>query len=323
MSQQSCSACNDLREYAPEFVVNGVTDGVGEHLKQDEGLSGAEEHNDCEDLMDVNDCLIGNMQDVLDGYEVCDWKDFMGTFIGNLYETLKAMIYSTCGQWCAINYMYSGQTFHLGEETSGDAYIVAGKGVSFLLPHAGQVHLGDVSIDYLGGGMARGSGTYMFHKYDFTDADACGNFDNGSTMSVSASRKGNSYWGTTNDDSHEFVHGGELIAEFRIKKSAYPYIKGFLNGFGQETGTADYHARLLYFPSGTYAYGQHGWCNERTGVASADGMDNGHLVPEDWWYLQLRLTSATTFTLLLPGTRENYSPLYFFGMKINSDEIPC
>ena len=188
MSQQSCSACNDLREYAPEFVVNGVTDGVGEHLKQDEGLSGAEEHNDCEDLMDVNDCLIGNMQDVLDGYEVCDWKDFMGTFIGNLYETLKAMIYSTCGQWCAINYMYSGQTFHLGEETSGDAYIVAGKGVSFLLPHAGQVHLGDVSIDYLGGGMARGSGTYMFHKYDFTDAE--GNvLEDGTKLTLTISAK--------------------------------------------------------------------------------------------------------------------------------------
>ena len=99
MSQQSCNACNDLREYAPEFVINGVTDNVCEHLADNEGLSGADAHNDCDDLHDVNDCLIGNMDDELESFEICEWKDFMHQYIPNNYETLKAMICSMCGQW--------------------------------------------------------------------------------------------------------------------------------------------------------------------------------------------------------------------------------
>ncbi len=102
MSQQSCTACNDLREYAPEFVVNGVTDDVCSHLANNEGLSGADDHTNCDDLHDVNDCLIGNMDDEVEGFEVCDWKDFMHQYIPNNYETLKAMICSMCGLWCSL-----------------------------------------------------------------------------------------------------------------------------------------------------------------------------------------------------------------------------
>lgn len=104
MSQQSCSACNDLREYAPEFVVNGVTDNVCESLQANTGLNPNldTKHTDCEDLHDVNDCLVGNMDDEVEEFEVCDWKDFMHQFIPNLYETLKAMICAICGLWKAI-----------------------------------------------------------------------------------------------------------------------------------------------------------------------------------------------------------------------------
>ncbi len=104
MSQQSCSACNDLREYAPEFVVNGVTDNVCESLQANTGLNPNLEtkHKDCEDLHDVNDCLVGNMDDEVEEFEVCDWKDFMHQFIPNLYETLKAMICAICGLWKAV-----------------------------------------------------------------------------------------------------------------------------------------------------------------------------------------------------------------------------
>ena len=107
MSDTSCTACNDLREYAPEFVVNGVTETVGAHLMENEGLSGAEGHEDCEDLHDVNDCLIGNMVDELDAYDVCEWKDFMGAYIPNDYETNKAMIYAICGLWSKSNELCS------------------------------------------------------------------------------------------------------------------------------------------------------------------------------------------------------------------------
>lgn len=102
MSEKSCSACNDLREYAPEFVVNGVTDNVCENLGENRGLSAADGHTDCDDLHDVNDCLIANMDDELDAWEVCDWKDFMHQYIPNDYETNKAMICAICGLWNAV-----------------------------------------------------------------------------------------------------------------------------------------------------------------------------------------------------------------------------
>lgn len=103
MSSKNCSACNDLREYAPSFVLNGTTDAVCNNLGDNKGLSAAKNHTDCDDLHDVNDCLIGNMDDELDGFEVCEWQEFMHQLIPNMYETYKAMICSDCGQWDEID----------------------------------------------------------------------------------------------------------------------------------------------------------------------------------------------------------------------------
>lgn len=319
MSQQSCSACNDLREYAPEFVVNGTTDEVGEHLKNDEGLSGANNHTDCEDLLDVNDCLIGNMIDELDGYEVCDWKDFMAAFIGNMYETIKAMVYSTCGQWCAINSMYNGASFSIGEDTSGDAYAVAGKGVSFLLAGSGM-HAANLSLMYVAGGLLRGGGSFYFYNSNFTDAAACGNFDQGSDYRVSQSRLGNPVWGSTSGDGTFPASAGELICEFRIKKSAYPQVKQFITGFGRESDNGSFGVRAIVFSTGRYAYGQHGSCNSTTGAPDSAGYSSGHLVPDGWWYIQLRMSSCNYFPM---SEGHQYSPYYFMGIRMNADEIRC
>ena len=103
MSSKNCSACNDLREYAPGFVQNGTTDAVCTKLSQNKGLSGYDGHDDCDDLHDVNDCLIGNMDDELDSFEICEWPDFMHQLIPNMYETFKTLICSTCGQWGEID----------------------------------------------------------------------------------------------------------------------------------------------------------------------------------------------------------------------------
>ena len=101
MSNIDCGACNDLREYAPHFVQNGITDTECNSLKNDTGLnpSLATLQTDCEDLNDVNDCLVGRMDGELEAYEVCDWKKFMHKFIPNLYETIKGIICSICGLW--------------------------------------------------------------------------------------------------------------------------------------------------------------------------------------------------------------------------------
>lgn len=319
MSQQSCSACNDLREYAPDFVLNGTTDEVGEHLMNDDGLSAADGHTDCDDLMDVNDCLIGNMIDELDGYEVCDWKDYMAAFIGNLYETIKAMVYSQCGQWCAINTMFNGQTFSIGENVNGDAYAVAGKGVSFLLPHAGEERTTDLSLTYIAGGLVRGQGSFHFFKNNFTDEQACANFDNGSTSRISQARLGNPVWGSKNGDGTFPSSAGELICEFRIKRSAFPQVKDFFSGFGQESNGGGYSVRAIVFGAGRYAYGQHGPCNS-DGSPAAAGYDAGHLVPDGWTYIQIRQSSVISFAV---NEGSQFSPYYFMGMRMNADEIEC
>lgn len=319
MSQQSCSACNDLREYAPEFVLNGTTDDVGEHLKNDEGLSGANNHTDCEDLLDVNDCLVGNMIDELDGYDVCDWKDFMAAFIGNMYETIKAMVYSTCGQWCAINNMAAGTTFRIGENTSGDAYAVAGKGVSFLKPNSGQEWTSDIGMAHIAGGLMQVYGSYQYFNNDFTDEAACGNFDNGSTYRVSQSRKGNSVWGKLTGQTGFPPSAGELICEFRIKLSAFPQVKAFYTGFGRESNNGSYGVRLIPFTAGRYAYGQHGDCTS-DGSPGSSGYDAGHLVPNGWIYIQLRLSSCHYWNMF-EGAQ--YSPYSFMGIRLNLDNLEC
>lgn len=99
MSAIDCSACTDLKTYAPEFSINGVTDNVAASLKNNTGFNPALTvlHENCEDLNDANDCLIGRMGDEIKAYDNCDWKEFMGKFIPNLYEMLKADIMSQCG----------------------------------------------------------------------------------------------------------------------------------------------------------------------------------------------------------------------------------
>ena len=105
MSQVNCDACNDLRETSPEFVQNGVTETIATSLKNNTGLNPALTvlHDNCEDLNNINDCLIGRMDDELEAYDVCDWKAFMHKFLPNNYETLKAIIAGDCGQWTRMD----------------------------------------------------------------------------------------------------------------------------------------------------------------------------------------------------------------------------
>ena len=104
MSTIQCDACNELRNYAPNFVHNGTNEEVCASLMNNTGLNPGLTvlHDNCEDLHDVNDCLIGRMTDELDAYDVCDWQDFMKKHNSNLYETLKAMICNECGLWISL-----------------------------------------------------------------------------------------------------------------------------------------------------------------------------------------------------------------------------
>lgn len=100
-----CSACTDLKEFAPDFVQNGVTKTVCNSLKNDTGLNPTLTtlHNDCDDLDTANDCLIGMMDKEIEAYDVCDWKEFAHKFIPNLHQLTKAEICAICGLWTNVH----------------------------------------------------------------------------------------------------------------------------------------------------------------------------------------------------------------------------
>lgn len=218
MSQQSCSACNDLREYAPEFVVNGVTDNVCENLADNVGLSGAQNHTDCDDLHDVNDCLIGNMDDEVDGFEVCDWKDFMHQYIPNDYETNKALICALCGAWekieClteSINSLVTGRSFSFGSE-----YVRFPSGVSAA---------GDPPFQFSGNAFC----AYLTGGVNFTD----------------------SFYNTWCTDEDVLPTGGILMYEWRIPLCDSHGIQYVYNGNMQENdGGSGAHVHIYTYTAG-------------------------------------------------------------------------
>lgn len=103
MSERSCTACQELREAAPEFVTNGVTEKVCESLADDKGFDADNGHDDSTDLHLANDCLIGRMEDELRAYGICDWKEFMERYIPNEYEANKGIICALGGLWNTLH----------------------------------------------------------------------------------------------------------------------------------------------------------------------------------------------------------------------------
>lgn len=125
MSEVSCSACRDLQNAAPEFVTHGVTDNVCSALASNKGLDTSNGHNDATDLHLANDCLVGRMKDETKHYDVCDWKEFMEWFIGNVYEMFKAIICALGGIWTSISSIWNKLNNHESrisdlEDGSGD-----------------------------------------------------------------------------------------------------------------------------------------------------------------------------------------------------------
>ncbi len=126
MANYSCSACEDLRETSPNFVVNGITDTECASLGNDTGLSPSSGNNDCTDLNNINDCLVGNMAEEVEAYDVCDWKEFMKKFIPNVWTTIKAVICAICGIWTYIHCLYTAignLVSALNATTQGQSFI--------------------------------------------------------------------------------------------------------------------------------------------------------------------------------------------------------
>lgn len=333
---KNCDACSDLQENSPEFVLNGVTDNVYNSIINDTGFNPSSGHNDCTDLNNANDCLIGNMEEEVDSYDVCGWKEFMPDFIHNLWTTLKATIASICGLWtkvnkydCEIANLYNGYSFNVGEDETDGSYVVAGKGVSFKERSSNDDHSTDVRIVYIGGALCYMAGGLMFHTRSFDEPDQAKvwNFDNGGEIRHSYNRSGNEYW-SSKTHAGNTVNGNELVYEIRIKKSQYPQLKRIVGLFGQEANVGGFHIRIQAFNEGGWAYGQHGSCNSN-GVGE-DGHDNGHQVPSGWIYVQMRMSYIWDLVHddMTASEDENNrlrgaTPIAICGTQFNRNGIEC
>ena len=107
MLNVNCDACEDIRETDPSLIVNGWSDSECTSMKNDTGLVASKGHDDCEDLTDMNDCMIGNLDADLEKYDVCDWKKFMHKFIPNLWTLESAIICAICGIWTNIHNLWA------------------------------------------------------------------------------------------------------------------------------------------------------------------------------------------------------------------------
>ena len=329
MSNKQCSACEDLRVNAPDFVINGLGDDECENLSNNRGLAG--NSDDCTDLHDMNDCLVGYMEDEIDAYETCDWKKYMKEFVPNVWTVFKGIICAICGIWCKLEAMNSGIDLTIGEDETDDSYIVAGRGVSFLTTgDADNDYTSDIKLENFGN-FVRVNGSVDFRDSAFTEprSKESWNFDNMDEIRKTNARKGYNVWHHTNGTTENLGPGGELIYEIRIKKSAYPAVKTIVSGVGGPTGGGAYQTNFAIFdgddiPEGwehRYAYGQHHRCNEATGVGIDDGSD-GHIVEPGWIYIQHRMVNISV--LSASGNEVNkYTPRGWCAIRLNMDGIEC
>lgn len=99
MANKSCQSCADLQNDAPGLIVNGMTNTERTSLANNTGLSPGNSNNDCTDLNNMNDCLIGNMVEEIEAYDVCDWKDYTKNFVDNVWTVFAGVISAICGLW--------------------------------------------------------------------------------------------------------------------------------------------------------------------------------------------------------------------------------
>ena len=348
MANLNCEACEDLRQDAPNFIVNGLGEEECASLQNDTGLSPSSGNNDCEDLNNMNDWLVDNMVAEVNAYNNCEWKTFMKKLIPNLWSVFKAIICAVCGIWtnihdlwtyvrrlqCLINYLFDGASFRIAEDSDEDSHLVAGRGVDFSIRSKGSEHTSDVTLLYVAGGFARLSGSLRCFASSYKDAK--GN-----------DKSGNSVW-NLND---RMPSGGELLLEVRIKKSEHPQIKKLYQGWGFPLNGHDVFYEVItnifdgddkkVEDGGTacnsdgyvYAYGQHGWCDSCGAASDTDtetGLSDGHRVPKGWVYIQMRLAYKGTMTSYTvkdganaDKTGFNITPLAQFGIRMDRGKIDC
>lgn len=105
MANNTCAACDEIRQIDPNFFVNGLGETECTSLANNTGLSPSSGNDNCDDLNLMNDCLVKNMQVEVDSYSVCNWKDYMKLLVGNLWTMFKGIICAVCGIAERVSYI--------------------------------------------------------------------------------------------------------------------------------------------------------------------------------------------------------------------------
>lgn len=103
--EEHCSACERLREENADFIEYGISDPECKSLQNDTGLNSKLTvlHDDCQDLNDMNDCLVAQHGQTIPAYDDCDWKVYATDQNWNLWNMFKGIICAICGLWKNIH----------------------------------------------------------------------------------------------------------------------------------------------------------------------------------------------------------------------------
>lgn len=215
---KDCGACKKLRDKSSELITNGVTSTICTNLKNNKGVALDDGAGDCTDLDQMNDCLIGNMEDELNAYEVCDWKRYMHKFIRNLWNMLRAMICAICGIWthintilCYIDFLINGKSVRFTEDD-----FIAGTDVVFEGTSDLALAIKGTTYRFNGSAQFKMSNDHWKHL-GFTNTGARQSYTEGGETKY--------YRLNTHD-------GNYTIAVLKIKKSDYPWLSNLRSTTG-------------------------------------------------------------------------------------------
>lgn len=253
----NCKACDDLRTNAPNVLVNGIDDTACNSLKNNTGLNPSTSTDDCADLEDLNDCLVGNMEEEVDAYDVCDWKEFMKKFIPNVYTVLKGIICAICGVWTNIKNLWDKVNYLLcvvDQLTQSQNFGIDESRIKWA-PGVSKNTVGtDLAIPAITGNAYTG---YITGSIQIADS-----------------------WKNKYPNS-ALNQGGALLYEYRVKLSDFNLKRFWPCGMQENNAGNGLHAHMFRFKAGETTYGYDGY-NDSTGSS---------VVPDGWEYLQVRMTS--------------------------------
>lgn len=253
MANYNCQACSELREDAPNLVVNGFTATEETSLKNDTGLNPSSGNNDCTDLNNMNDCLIGNMVDEIDAYDVCDWKDYTKNLVDNIWTVFKGIICAICGLWtrihkidCVLGTLDAPQTFVITRDN-----ITLAPDVSYRSDAAAAVPSisGNAYTAYITGGLKFGT--------TWTDSTS---------------------WLDSDGDTAD---GGRLVYTYKIHKDTHKILAIWPAPMMEANAGSGIIAHLQVFNEGETAWG----------YASKADTTGAEVVPSGYIYAQVRLMS--------------------------------